>query len=203
MTFQTFRLSESKATLLALLSVKKVALSATFRTRVFSIALFVMAAVSIHAQEPAPMQALIGQSLSKIESSKPETFLNCVAELKRIDAMFPDSIQPKYQMALQSLNFAVTNPHAEQTENLLAEAEKTISQIERMKGADLSDVCTLRGFLYMVRIVQNPAQNGQRYYLDVMQNYEKALKINPNNALAKQLQQMFFEGMKKATSGDS
>ena len=51
----------------------------------------------------------------------------------------------------------------------------------------------------MVRIVQNPVQNGQRYYLDGMQNYEKALKLNPENQLAKQLQQKFFEGMKKQT----
>ena len=169
-----------------------------FKHRVSAIALFMMASVSINAQE-MPMQALIGQSLSKIQASSPETFLNCVAELKRIDAMFPDSIQPKYQMALQSLNFSVMNPQAEQTEKLLTEAEQTISLMEKAKGADLSDVCTLRGFLYMVRIVQNPAQNGQRYYLDVMQIYEKALKINPNNELAKQLQEKFLEGMKQAT----
>ena len=171
----------------------------TFKNRVFAIALIMMASVSVNAQQPVPMQALIGQSLSKIQASQPETFLNCVAELKRIDAMFPDSIQPKYQMALQSLNFSVMNPQAEQTEKLLTEAEQTISLMEKAKGADLSDVCTLRGFLYMVRIVQNPAQNGQRYYLDVMQNYEKALKINPNNELAKQLQEKFREGMKQAT----
>ena len=171
----------------------------TFKNRVFAIALIMMASVSVNAQQSVPMQALIGQSLSKIQASQPETFLNCVAELKRIDAMFPDSIQPKYQMALQSLNFSVMNPQAEQTEKLLTEAEQTISLMEKAKGADLSDVCTLRGFLYMVRIIQNPAQNGQRYYLDVMQNYEKALKINPNNELAKQLQEKFLEGMKQAT----
>ena len=171
----------------------------TFKNRVFAIALLMMASVSVNAQQSVPMQALIGQSLSKIQASQPETFLNCVAELKRIDAMFPDSIQPKYQMALQSLNFSVMNPQAEQTEKLLTEAEQTISLMEKAKGADLSDVCTLRGFLYMVRIIQNPAQNGQRYYLDVMQNYEKALKINPNNELAKQLQEKFLEGMKQAT----
>lgn len=113
--------------------------------------------------------------------------------------MFPDSILPKYQMALQSLIYAVQNPHAQQTENLLSETEQTIGRMEQMKGADLSDICTLRGFLYMVRIVQNPAQNGQRYYLEVMQNYEKALRLNPGNALAKQLQQQFLEGMKQAT----
>jgi hypothetical protein len=48
--------------------------------------------------------------------------------------------------------------------------------------------------------VQNPAQNGQRYYIDVMQNYEKALKLNPNNQLARQLQAKFLEGMKQATA---
>lgn len=169
-----------------------------FKLRVLAIALCMMATVSINAQETAQMQALIGQSLSKVNPFKPETMLNSIAELKRIDAIFPDSIQPKYQMALQSLNFSVMNPHAEHTENLLTDTEQTINKMELMKGADLSDVCTLRGFLYMVRIVQDPAQNGQRYYMDVMQNYEKALRINPDNQFAKQLQQKFVEGMKQA-----
>jgi 5S rRNA maturation endonuclease (ribonuclease M5) len=52
----------------------------------------------------------------------------------------------------------------------------------------------------MVRIVQDPDQNGQRFYIDVMQNFEKALKLNPDNQLAKQLQQKFFEGMKQQTN---
>ena len=159
---------------------------------------FLISTVSIHVQEPN-MQALIGQSLSKLQQPTPENFLNCVAEMKRIDDMFPDSIQPKFQMVLQSLNFSVMNPYAPETENLMAVAEETIAKMEKMRNANQSDICTLRGFLCMVRIVQNPVQNGQRYYLDVMQNYEKALKLNPENQLAKQLQQKFFEGMKKQT----
>jgi hypothetical protein len=174
----------------------------TFKNCVIAIALCMMAGVSIKAQGPSQMQALIGQSLSKLQQQTPQATLNCIAELKRIDAMFPDSIQPKYQMALQSLSFSVSNPKAEQTENLLKEAELTIDKMEQMKGADQSDVCTLRGFLYMVRIVQDPAVNGQRYYMNVMQNYEKALKINPNNQFAQQLQQKFLEGMKQATGGN-
>ena len=193
MTFQTFRFSESKADWLALPNVYAISV-----LRVLIIAFFLMAAVGIRAQESSPMEALIGQSLSKVQQPTPEALLNCIAELKRIDAMFPDSVQPKYQMALQSLNFSVMNPHAAQTENLLAETAQTITKMEQMKNADQSDLCTLRGFLYMTRIVQNPAQNGQRYYLDVMQNFEKALKLNPENQLAKQLQQKFFEGMKQA-----
>ena len=53
----------------------------------------------------------------------------------------------------------------------------------------------MKGFFYMVRIVQDPAKNGQKYYLEVMRNYEKALKLNPDNAVAKQLQEKFYEGM--------
>ena len=166
------------------------------KIRVLVIAFFMMASVNIQAQQ-SDMQALIGQSLSKLEQPTPESFLNCIAEMKRIDVMFPDSIQPKYQMALQSLNFSVMNPQAPQTENLLAETEQTIAKLEQMKNSDQSDICTLRGFLYMVRIVQNPAQNGQRYYIEVMQNYEKALKLNPDNQLAKDLQQKFYEGMRQ------
>ena len=200
MTSQTFRFSERKA--IALPSVRKVAQSATFsatiKHNVLVICLLLMTTVSVYAQQPS-MRALIGQSLSKLQQPTPEAFLNCVAEMKRIDAMFPDSIQPKYQMALQSLYFSVMNPHAPQTDNLLAEAEQTIMKMDLMKNADPSDVCTLRGFLYMVRIVQNPTQNGQRYYLDVMENYEKALKLNPDNQLARQLQQQFFEGMRQQT----
>ena len=156
--------------------------SPIFKHSVLAIALMMMASVSIHAQQPTQ-----------------EDMLNNVAKLKRIEAMQPDSIQPKYQLAFQSLSFAITYPHAPQAENMIAEAEQAITKMEQMKHADQSDICTLRGFLYMVRIVQNPAQNGQRYYLDVMQNYEKALKLNPNNQLAKQLQQKFFEGMKQQT----
>jgi hypothetical protein len=172
--------------------------SQTFNNRILAIVFFLMATVSINAQQTAPMRALIGQSLSKMQQSDPQSVLNAIAELKRIDAMFPDSIQPKYQIALQSLVYAVSNPKAESTSNLMAEAEQTINQLGEMKQMDQSDLFTLRGFLDMVRIVQNPAQNGQRYYLSVMENFDKALKINPDNALAQQLQQKFQEGMKQA-----
>ena len=156
--------------------------SQTFKQLVAIIVFVLISVINIHAQQPSA-----------------DDMLNQVARLKRIEAMQPDSIGPKYQLALQSLNFAVMYPHAPQTENMMVQAEQAIAQMSKMKHADQSDLCTLTGFLYMVRIVQNPAQNGQRYYIDVMQNFEKALKLNPNNALAQQLQQKFFEGMRQQT----
>ena len=149
------------------------------------------------------MQALIGQSLSKLQPPTPEAFLNCIDELKKIEALYPENVEPKYQLALQSLNFSVTNPHAEQTAGLLTQAEQTINKMEKMEGSDPSDICTLKGFAYMVRIVQDPATNGRWYYMDVIQYFEKALKLNPENALAKHLQQKFYEGMERALNTDT
>lgn len=161
---------------------------------ILAIVLMAAAAGLCRAQETT-MEALLGQTLSKLQDSGPEAILNCIAELKRIDAMFPDEDTPKFYIALQSLNYAVMNPHDDRTESLVAEAEEKINQMLDLKEVNESNLCTLKGFLYMVRIVQDPAQNGRKYYLDVMENYEKALKLNPDNELAKQLQQKFQEGM--------
>ena len=166
---------------------------------ILAIVLMAAAAGLCRAQEPT-MEALLGQTLSKLQDSGPEAILNCIAELQRIDAMFPDEDTPKCYIALQSLKYAVMNPHDDRTEALVAEAEERIKQLQELKEVNKvneSNLCTLKGFLYMVRIVQDPAQNGRKYYLDVMENYEKALKLNPDNELAKQLQQKFQEGMRQ------
>ena len=171
--------------------------SLTFKNRLVAVLLSMMTAFSICYAQDAQMGKLIGESLSKLQQdSSAEAFRNCIAELKRVDAMYPDSAVPKYHIALQSLLFSVTNPQAEQTDSLVAEAEQAISQMEEIKDADQSDICTLKGFLYMVRIVQDPAKNGPRYYLDVTDYYEKALKINPDNKLAQQLLQKYLERMR-------
>lgn len=153
-----------------------------FKIRVFVVAVFLMAVGSVTYAQDSYQSVL--ENLSK---------------LKRWEAMCPDSVQPKMQMVLVSLNYAVQNPQDAHVDDLLKEAEENIEKMKLVKGVAQSDIYTLTGFLYMVRIVQNPAQNGQRYYLEVMEDFEKALKLNPNNELAKVLQQKFFEGMRQAT----
>ena len=122
-----------------------------------------------------------------------DDLLNSIAQLKRMEAMYPDRVEPKYQRTLQTLNYAVLNPQDSRTEALLAEASQAITELESQ--LDASDLYTLKGFYYMDLIVKDPAQNGRLYYLDVMQYFEKALKLNPDNALAKDLQQKFKQGM--------
>ena len=118
-----------------------------------------------------------------------------VAELKRMEYMYPDSLALKQQIALLSLNYSISNPKAEGVEAVMGDAEKYIRILDENPAADKSDVLTLKGFYYLVRIVQDPAVNGRKYYMEVSQNFDKALKLNPENKLAQVLRQKFYEGM--------
>ena len=118
-----------------------------------------------------------------------------VAELKRMEYMYPDSLALKQQIALLSLNYSISNPKAEGVEAVMGDAEKYIRILDESPAADKSDVLTLKGFYYLVRIVQDPAVNGRKYYMEVSQNFDKALKLNPENKLAQVLRQKFYEGM--------
>lgn len=118
-----------------------------------------------------------------------------VAELKRMEYMYPDSLGLKQQIALLSLNYSISNPKAEGVEAVMGDAEKYIQILDENPEADKSDVLTLKGFYYLVRIVQDPAVNGRKYYMEVSQNFDKALKLNPENKLAQVLRQKFYEGM--------
>lgn len=144
------------------------------------------------------MNLLIDESLKKIKPDLAETVVKCVAEMERIKTMFPDSVAPKRQIALQSLTFAVQNPQDKKTQEMINKAQENISEMEKMPAADVSDLCMLRGFLYTTIIVQDPMKNGPQYYRDVIENFEKALKVNPDNKLARELYERFKEGMRGA-----
>ena len=139
---------------------------------------------------------IVALLISSFVAFAQDDLLNSIAQLKRMEAMYPDQAEPKYQRTLQTLNYAVLNPQDPRTEALLAEASQAITELESQ--LDASDLYTLKGFYYMDLIVKDPAQNGRLYYLDVMQYFEKALKLNPDNALAKDLQQKFLAGMTAA-----
>ncbi|MBO4663727.1 MAG: hypothetical protein J5663_04860 [Bacteroidaceae bacterium] len=107
------------------------------------------------------------------------------------------TIAPKQCLATQSITFALIAPTAPQSEALLASSKQMIDTMETLPKMDKSDLNTLQGMYLMALIVQNPAQNGQRYFMQVMQHYKKALKLNPNNRLAQQMQAEFYKGMNR------
>ena len=140
------------------------------------------------------MQALVGQSLSLLQEPSAEHYIECVARLQRVEAMYPDSVLPTYQLVLQSLVFVVQYPADEQAERILHEAEQRIARLKEMQDVDPSDLHTLQGFYYTDLIVRNPAL-GATYFRDALGHFDKALRLNPDNGLAKQLQAQFMANM--------
>lgn len=125
-----------------------------------------------------------------------------LAALKRLEAMQPDSLGPKVQQAVLLLGYVCTNPQDSKSHQYLDEAQRIIGKIEALtptKASERSDLATLHGFYYTALIVMNPQQNGPRYYRQALDNFDEALRLNPANAMAKQLQKQFRQGMRQAS----
>lgn len=150
----------------------------------------------ITASAQTSMKDLIQQSMAKVDG-QPESFLTCATELQRIEAMYPDSLGPKVQRATMLFVYAVRNPQGEKTAQTLKDADQTVTALKPLvkTNADQSALHTLQAFSSICRIVQNPMVNGPRYYMEVFNHLDTALKLNPDNEMAKMLKQQMQQGM--------
>ena len=153
---------------------------ATCLRRLWILVLVLFSFVCVHAQQQQPSLA------------------EQLAALQRFEAMQPDSLGPKVQQAVLLLGYVCTNPQDSKSQQYVDEAQRIIGKIEALKPqktAERSDLATLHGFYYTALIVMRPQQNGPRYYRQALDNFDEALKLNPDNAMAKQLQEKFRQGM--------
>lgn len=150
----------------------------------------------VTASAQTSMKSLIDQSMAKIDGQV-ESFLTCATELQRIEAMYPDSLEPKVQRATMLYVYAVKNPQGEKTAQTLKDADQVVTALTPMVKTpdDQSTLHTLQAFSGICRIVQNPAVNGPRYYMEVFNHIDTALKLNPDNQMAKMLKEQMQQGM--------
>lgn len=156
------------------------ALASVACRRMMVLVLIVVSFLSLHAQQNQP------------------TMEQQLAALQRLEAMQPDSIQPKYQQAVLLLGTVCSQPQNSKVQQYIEEAQRVIQRIEALqptKASDRSDLFTLHGFYYTALIVTNPQQNGPRYYRQALDSFDEALKLNPKNEMAKMLLARFNEGM--------
>ena len=157
-----------------------------------SIAFMLLCATSAFAQQKG--------SASEVQQIQP-SLEQQLAGLKRLEAIQPDSVGPKYQQGMLLLSYVVMHPQDSKAQSYLEEAQHIAGKIEALnptKNTDRSDLATLQGFYYTALIVTNPQQNGPRYYRDALDSFSKALQLNPNNETARELQSKFNEGMNAA-----
>ena len=145
---------------------------------------------------------ILGSSLSKLSTAQNEAdLLSVVNEIKRLETIFPDEWLTTYYIAFLDLKASFSAP-IEKQEVLLKEALLTIESLKQNKSANLSEVYTLEGYYYLAIIAQNPAQNGQIYYKEVISAYSKAIAYNGENPRPVLLLTLFKNKMAQFTGTD-
>lgn len=144
-------------------------------------------------------EELMTSSISKCEqSSRHDKYFECISELKRIEAMFPNgNWLTDYYIALYEIQATMGNKNPDNVA-LLQDAKDYIDKLKIEKEADQSEVSTVEGYYYYALIAANPIQNGQSYYTSVLDSYNRALVINPDNPRALLLLLAFKMNMAKS-----
>lgn len=177
---------------------KKVALKIR---RLAAAAMFFLTFPAAAMADDQQLDSLVAMTVSIASDGSAESLRTCISRLKRIDAMYPDSSQAKYQIAYLCLGYCVSNPEDKNSETFMAEAKEAIRRMDGLKTDDQSvksDIYALKGLMFIALIVQDPAVNGQRYYLDALDNLDRSLKCNPDNETAKMLKSKFIAELKQA-----
>lgn len=160
-------------------------------------------ATNVNAQNPNQFNVQLETTLRNINSDDAASVSKGMDELKRIASQHPDTWLPTYYQTLFALQYAVRFPHDNHSSSFLEAAKTGIEALRTKPAADQSEVLTLNGFYYTALIVQNPAQNGQKYYMDAIASYKSAISANPANPRPRLLLYIFFENMSKATGKPS
>ncbi len=122
------------------------------------------------------------KTLIKLDSAKTVSDLQqCKNTFERISLKYTEKWLPIYYIAYSDIQMVYFNAKAENNETILADAKTYIDKLSSFNNADKSEVNTLLGYYYNALIMLNPEINGQKYYNDVIGNYEKAIELNPEN----------------------
>lgn len=156
-------------------------------------------ATNVIAQNPNQFDAQLETTLRNVNSDDAASIIKGMDDLKHLALQYPDAWLPTYYQTLFALQYAVRFPNDSHSSSFLEAAKTGIEALRTKPAADQSEVLTLNGFYYTALIVQNPAVNGQKYYMDAIASYKSAIGTNPANPRPRLLLYIFFENMSKAT----
>lgn len=158
----------------------------------FTLWIFLTITISGYAQNAIDCDAALQQVLSKVKEEKEMSGLyNHVNTLKRLSAMCPGQWLPDYYIAYFDLKLVLSKA-TDKPADLLQEVSEKLTALKSNAQANASEVATLEGYYYYAMIAQDPAVNGQKYYREVMNGYEKAIRLDPSNPRP-QLQLAIFQ----------
>lgn len=109
---------------------------------------------------------------------------------------------PDYYVALVNCTEAFNPANKEKASALIEKAQSALDNA-KAKSSNNSEICVLQALIYTAILVQDPMTNGMKYSPLAMQEYQKALAINPNNPRAVFGKAEFELGGAKWTGADT
>jgi hypothetical protein len=106
-----------------------------------------------------------------------------VATFERIASVEKTNWLPNYYIAFINTINAFGTKDKEKVNALLTKAQDAIDNASAISPNN-SEIMVVQAMLYTAILIQDPMTNGQKYSPLVMQQYSKALAINPNNPRA-------------------
>ncbi len=104
-----------------------------------------------------------------------------INKLKRISTMYPNEWLSDYYVALLDIKLSMGIKDKKKKRLLLDEAKETLVILKTKENTIESEILTLKGYYYYALIAENPEENGQLYYKDVIGSYQRAIAIDKTN----------------------
>lgn len=153
------------------------------KTLFFSLILSVVSLLTIDAQSIANDSIKYANLLSKtlliFDSVKTVDEIKVVNNsFQRLVVAYPNQWLPLYYETLCYINQAY---QSQESSLYLQEAEKRLTQLDKMMQADQSEVQNLWGYYYMCIVSKDPQTAGREYFQTVISRFERAIQLNDKN----------------------
>jgi len=153
--------------------------------------LFLTLSFVARSQDLAP----IVQNVNKAKDVS--EFIQVRSKLERFVALQPQQWLPGYYLAYVDVQLSFRVAAKEEKLQYLSEAETYLNKLTELKETDKSENYTLKGFRLYALIASDPQANGPKYSGEIINDYETALGINPNNPRALVLLAIYKNDMAK------
>jgi len=140
---------------------------------IFALVFFISNLVSAQMQYEQGM----GKALELWGQGKTE---ESTSLFERIASVEKDNWLPNYYIALMNSTSAIGMKDKEKMTAMVEKAQKALD-IELLKTPDNPELLVVQGLIHTVWLVFDPMTNGQKLSPKIMELYEKALVIAPNN----------------------
>jgi len=154
-------------------------------------ALFFMVSIITSAQDLGPVVQNVNKATDVSE------LIQVRSQLERFIVSQPRQWLAVYYLAYVDIQLSFRVPGKSEKLQYLSEAESSLNTLSELKETDKSEIYTLKGFRFYGLIASDPQTNGPKYSGEIINDYETALGINPNNPRAVILSTLFKNDMAK------